>query len=61
MKIIEIVVQWDGSIRLETKGFAGSSCQAASRFLESALGSCISEQLTSEYFASHYQPQEQRE
>ena len=37
-RIIEIIVAPDGSSRLETKGFAGSSCLVASRFLEAALG-----------------------
>ncbi|NQV25789.1 MAG: DUF2997 domain-containing protein [Rhodopirellula sp.] len=48
-KTIEITVKPDGSTSLETKGFAGNGCQAASRFLEQALGSRGSEQLTSEF------------
>ncbi len=38
MKTIELIVSPDGSSRVETKGFAGSDCQQASRFLEQALG-----------------------
>ncbi len=34
MKTIELIVAADGSSRVETKGFAGSECQSASRFLE---------------------------
>ena len=51
-KTIELLVSPTGETRLETKGFAGSSCQAASRLLEAALGSCQSESLTAEYFQS---------
>ena len=50
---IELVISARGETRLETKGFAGSSCQAASQFLEEALGHKQTEQLTSEF----YQPQ----
>ena len=49
---IEITVKPDGSTSLETKGFAGSGCRAASEFLERALGSRESEQLTSEFHQS---------
>ena len=49
MKRIEIIVAPDGSSRVETKGFAGSSCQQASRFLEQALGQKQSEQLTADF------------
>ncbi|NQV23521.1 MAG: DUF2997 domain-containing protein [Rhodopirellula sp.] len=48
-KTIEITVKPDGSTSLETKGFAGNGCRAASEFLERALGSRGSEQLTSEF------------
>ena len=51
-KTIEIIVKPDGSTSLETKGFAGNSCRAASEFLERALGSRGSEQLTSEFHQS---------
>ena len=49
---IEITVKPDGSTSLETKGFAGNGCRAASEFLERALGSRESEQLTSEFHQS---------
>ena len=48
-KTIEIIVLPSGQTRLETKGFSGSECQEASRFLESALGKRSEEQLTSEF------------
>jgi hypothetical protein len=52
-KIIEIIVSPNGVTHLETKGFSGSSCQAASQLLEQALGLKESEQLTAEF----YQPE----
>ncbi len=36
MKRIEIIISTSGESHVETKGFAGSQCQDASRFLESA-------------------------
>ena len=50
IQTIEIIVSPTGETRIETKGFAGAACQAASRFLESALGAKTSEQLTADYF-----------
>ena len=38
MKTIEIIVSSTGQTQVETKGFAGSECRDASRFLEEALG-----------------------
>ena len=49
MKRIEITVTPDGQTRIETKGFAGSECRDASRFLQRALGPQVGEQLTSEF------------
>ena len=51
-RTIEITVKPDGPTSLETKGFAGNGCRAASEFLERALGSRESEQLTSEFHQS---------
>lgn len=50
MKIIEIIVSPRGETQLQTKGFQGSSCQEASRFLEQALGAKVSEALTADYY-----------
>ena len=46
---IEIIVSPKGETRMETKGFAGSSCRDASRFIEQALGQRSGEQLTAEF------------
>ncbi|MEW4529415.1 DUF2997 domain-containing protein [Maioricimonas sp. JC845] len=51
----------DGQARLETRGFAGSACRDASKFLESALGRQSSEQLTAEYHQSVGPTQVRRE
>ena len=48
-RIIEIIVSPKGETKLETKGFVGSSCRDASKFLESALGQQTGEQLTAEF------------
>ena len=50
-RTIEITVKPDGSTSLETKGFAGSECQTASRFVEQALGQHFEEQLKPEFYA----------
>ena len=45
---IEIIISPGGQARLETKGYAGTSCQAASRLIEQALGQKLSETATPE-------------
>lgn len=52
MQIIEIIISTDGQSRIETRGFTGSRCKDASRFLEAALGKVTSEQLTVEHHQS---------
>jgi hypothetical protein len=49
-QIIELIISPSGETKLETKGFTGSSCQAASQFLEKALGTTQSQQLTAEFY-----------
>jgi hypothetical protein len=60
--ILEVIVSPKGETRVETKGFAGSSCREASRFLEQALGVGATEQLTSEFYqpAGQVQPLQQQ-
>jgi hypothetical protein len=55
-QIIEIIVSPTGQTSVQTKGFTGSSCQDASRFIEQALGQRTSEQLMPEF----YQPAQSR-
>ena len=45
LKTIEIIVTPKGETTVTTKGFVGSSCRDASKFLESALGQRVGEQL----------------
>ena len=61
MKTIEIIISPSGESRVETKGFAGSACRDASRFLESALGKSTSESLTAESHDSQTQHRNQLE
>ena len=49
MKTIEIIVSPKGETTVTTKGFTGSSCQAASKFIEQALGQRTGERLTAEF------------
>lgn len=37
-KTIEIIVQPDGSLKIDALGFQGADCEKATRFLEQALG-----------------------
>lgn len=48
-KTIEVIVSPTGETKLETHGFTGRECRAASQFLEQALGVAIGEQLTAEF------------
>ncbi|MEX0867429.1 MAG: DUF2997 domain-containing protein [Pirellulales bacterium] len=55
MKTIHLTVSPKGKTHLETTGFSGSDCREASRFLEQALGTTASEQLTSEFHQTQHQ------
>ena len=46
---IEIVVSPKGETTVTTRGFTGSSCRAASKFIEQALGQRTGERLTAEF------------
>ena len=46
---IEIIVSPKGEATVTTKGYAGSSCREASKFIEQALGLQASERLTAEF------------
>jgi hypothetical protein len=49
MRSIEIIVSPKGETSVQTRGFAGSSCREASKFIEQALGQRTSEQRTGEF------------
>lgn len=60
-RTIEIVVTADGSTSVQTRGFSGSNCRDASRFLEEALGKRTDEKLTAEFYANSQETQRLRE
>ena len=49
MKTIQLIIAPNGQVRLETKGYSGSACVEASRFLEASLGKQLSETKTAGY------------
>ncbi len=51
-KVIEITISPTGETTVETKGFTGSECRDASRFVEQTLGQRTAEQLTGEFYQS---------
>ena len=59
MKTIEILVNPQGEVKVETKGFTGGSCREASRFIEQALGKKSSEQMTAEFYQTQTVQQDQ--
>jgi hypothetical protein len=58
MKIIEVVVRPNGETTVQTRGFTGSDCLEASKFLERALGTVVSDAKTAEFFTANPQQQE---
>ena len=58
MKIIEVTVSPTGESTVQTKGFAGSDCQQASKYIEEALGMATGERKTPEFFATEDQRQQ---
>lgn len=61
LKSIEITIATDGKSKVETKGFTGTDCRNASRFLEASLGTRKTESLTSEFYATNSQTQRENE
>jgi hypothetical protein len=47
---IEVTVSPQGETKIQTKGYEGSRCREASKFLEQALGLVTDEQKTSDYY-----------
>ena len=60
-KIIEVIVAPSGETKVETKGFVGTECRDASRFIERALGQRTGEKLTAEFHQRPQVAQQQRE
>ena len=57
-KAIEIIVAPNGQSKVETKGFTGSECREASRFIEQAIGQQTNEILKSEFHQTVTAPQQ---
>lgn len=61
MKRIEILIDEQGHSQIETRGFAGRECLAASEFLERALGNRTAQHKTPEFYATCQQVNPQRQ
>ena len=51
-RIIEVIVSPHGEVTLQTKGYAGSDCLQATKFLEQALGTVTGDRKTAEFYQS---------
>jgi hypothetical protein len=49
-RIIEVTVSPKGETTMQTKGYAGSECLQASKFLEQALGVITADRKTGEFY-----------
>ena len=61
MQTIEITITTKGETSVQTRGFAGSSCRDASKFIEQALGQRTSETLTAEFNQTAVVDQQQQQ
>ncbi len=48
-KSIEVIVQPDGSLKIDAVGFQGADCEKATEFLEKVLGQTTEKQRKPEY------------
>ena len=60
-KVIEITVDPKGEATVQTRGFSGSECREASKFVEQALGQRTAETLTAEFHQGQQAGQELRQ
>jgi hypothetical protein len=51
-RIIEVMVSPQGEVTMQTKGYAGSACLQASKFVEQALRVVTNDQKTAEFYAT---------
>jgi hypothetical protein len=58
-RLIEVLVSPAGETRMQTRGYAGTACLAASAWLEQALGDVTAEQKTPEFYAAALAAQQQ--
>ena len=52
-RVIEVIVSPQGETQVQTKGYLGSDCLEASKYLEQALGVATSDRNTDEFYQSH--------
>ncbi len=52
MKSIEVIIDAEGGVSLQTKGFNGQGCKSASEALEKALGVKLSDKATAEAYSA---------
>ncbi len=57
-RVIEVIVSPQGETTVQTKGYAGTDCLKASKFLEQALGVTIADRHTAEYHQTASTPQQ---
>ncbi len=60
MPTIEIIVDPQGATKIQTKGYTGKACQAATRDLERALGVKTADKKTAEYYQTNTTTARQR-
>lgn len=53
MKTIKAIITPQGEVQIETTGFKGSACEAATADLEKALGKTTNKTKKPEFYASH--------
>ena len=58
MKTIEVIVQPDGTLKIDAVGFSGPDCEKATAFLEEALGTVAEKQKKREF---HQQAKRQQQ
>jgi hypothetical protein len=49
-RVIEVTVSPQGEVTVQTKGYRGSDCLSASKFLEQALGVATDDRTTAEFY-----------
>jgi len=49
-RLIEVIVSPKGEVTMQTKGYAGSDCLQASKFLERAIGVVTKDHKTTEFY-----------
>ena len=60
-RVIEVTVSPTGETTVQTKGYAGSECLSASKFLESALGIATADRKTAEFYHQDQVQQQARQ